>query len=629
MSNQVSVSSRVLAFLLPAILGLSCVERDWSFCSPQDKCQTGYTCTADWRCVRDVDGGADGLVAVDSNGTADQAIGTDSPAVPDAAAIGRDAAAPDSVSSPPDAALSTRPDGPEPDAAPLTASPDAPVDTRPDSPAYVAPDAPAPVPDAPATGGPADAPSADAPFIGPTVDAAGSCSADKDCSSQNPLCLGNRCAKCSRDSDCEGRTGTLACEVTSGLCVACTANKHCIGAAGTCDTTTNQCVGCVTRNDCAGACLTCSSAGVCMAVKNQDDPGVCVGTCDSTGACKSKQGQSCQTVAAGCAAGTTCSPDGVCCNSTCDQACHSCLGSKTGGVDGTCANETTGTVCGSGQYCNAGICGNGCLIGGTLYASGAASSTNPCQTCQPSVSPTSWSPLGNGTVCGSGRTCSAGICQCTTGTDCGTSGCINVSGSDSSHCGSCTNVCPAGQSCNSGKCACTTGAPACGGCLAWDFEWGSSPSPWSLELPPDIASVGLFNGATNIGITHSQYMSPGAASLAAPIEIGGANTLSAVVTVSLYCTVNLSGYSGWAYVYFAGSVPLTDWTNQLGVKTWNSSGMEDNFTPFFGNIPTNQWFKVSLSFSSSVPVDHMAIVLAPSGNWTGTMYVDDVVINGL
>jgi hypothetical protein len=57
--------------------------------------------------------------------------------------------------------------------------------------------------------------------------------------------------------------------------------------------------------------------------------------------------------------------------------------------------------------------------------------------------------------------------------------------------------------------------------------------------------------------------------------------------------------------------------------------MEDNFTPFFGNIPTNQWFKVSLSFSSSVPVDHMAIVLAPSGNWTGTMYVDDVVINGL
>ena len=109
MNNQLSVSSRVLAFLLPAILGVSCVERDWAFCSPQDKCQTGYTCTADWKCVLAVDGGADGLLAVDSNGTADQAIGTDSPAVPDAAAIGRDAAEPDSVSSAPDAALSSRP----------------------------------------------------------------------------------------------------------------------------------------------------------------------------------------------------------------------------------------------------------------------------------------------------------------------------------------------------------------------------------------------------------------------------------------------------------------------------------------------------------------------------------------
>jgi hypothetical protein len=93
----------------------------------------------------------------------------------------------------------------------------------------------------------------------------------------------------------------------------------------------------------------------------------------------------------------------------------------------------------------------------------------------------------------------------------------------------------------------------------------------------------------------------------------------------------LSGYSGWAYVYFAGSYPLSDWTNQLLVDTWVSSGSkQDHFAPYFGNIPTNEWFKLALGpFQSPVPVDRIGITLTPSTNWTGTMYVDDVVINGL
>jgi hypothetical protein len=84
MSNQLVACSRVLALVLPATLGLSCVERDWSFCSPQDECQKGFTCTVDWRCVQEVDGGADALAAVDGYGTADRAISVDGPALPDA-----------------------------------------------------------------------------------------------------------------------------------------------------------------------------------------------------------------------------------------------------------------------------------------------------------------------------------------------------------------------------------------------------------------------------------------------------------------------------------------------------------------------------------------------------------------
>ena len=57
-----------------------------------------------------------------------------------------------------------------------------------------------------------------APDVRP-VDAPGTCSADKECPSQTPLCLGNRCAKCATDADCVGRSGP-AC-AGSGLCVGC------------------------------------------------------------------------------------------------------------------------------------------------------------------------------------------------------------------------------------------------------------------------------------------------------------------------------------------------------------------------------------------------------------------------
>jgi len=159
---------------------------------------------------------------------------------------------------------------------------------------------------------PAEAPIdvlADAP-----VDAPGTCSMDKDCPVQTPLCLGSKCAKCTTDTDCVGRTGP-ACQTSSGLCVACTADKYCTGTAAKCNTTTNQCAGCVVRSDCSGVCQACTS-GVCTSVKNQDDPGVCAGTCDSNGACKAKQGQICQS-------GTDCvggiCSDGYCCNRACSS----------------------------------------------------------------------------------------------------------------------------------------------------------------------------------------------------------------------------------------------------------------------------------------------------------------------
>jgi hypothetical protein len=305
---------------------------------------------------------------------------------------------------------------------------------------------------------------------------------------------------------------------------------------------------------------------------------------------------------------------------------NSCQTCQTASELTSWTSSANGANCGTGQVCSGGTCHSGCWIDGTLVSSGNANPANTCQTCKPASSVSGWSTSADSTPCGTGKACSAGTCQCTTGTDCGASGCLDVNGNDINHCGSCTKACVAGQGCSLGICSCTKGAPACGGCLAWDFEWGANPSPWSLESSAGATSP---NGATNIGITQSKH-NGGASSLIAPILIDGGNTHLAEVTVSLPCKTNLSGYSGWAYVYFAGDYPLTDFSNQLVVDTWSSSGTAgDHVVPYFGNIPTNAWFKLDLGFLSSVQVDRIGIILTPTSNWTGTMYVDDVVINGL
>ena len=194
----------------------------------------------------------------------------------------------------------------------------------------------------------------DGPPDVPVAEAPGTCSTDKECLAQAPLCLDNRCAKCAADTDCAGRAGP-AC-ATSGLCVACTSNKHCTGGAKTCDTATNQCVGCVTRSDCSGACQSCTS-GVCTAVQGKEDPVFCDGTCDSTGACKKKQGQACLKTA-DCAGGIPC-VDGYCCNSSCAGSCQAC---DVANSFGTCTTLSNGTAPHTGHPpCDgSGICKGTC-----------------------------------------------------------------------------------------------------------------------------------------------------------------------------------------------------------------------------------------------------------------------------
>jgi hypothetical protein len=305
----------------------------------------------------------------------------------------------------------------------------------------------------------------------------GTCISDKDCPTQTPLCLANKCAKCTADTDCSGRTGP-ACETTSGLCVACTADKYCTSAAAKCNTTTNQCTGCLTRSDCSGTCRACTS-GVCTLVKNQDDPGVCAGTCDASGACKAKQGQACST-STDCVGGIC--ADGYCCNSLCNNSCEACNITQ---ALGTCTALSAGATPRSGHPpCTSSDsrCPSSCQGSSTCTPSTSTCGQTSCSSDHLSYQVTG--TCSNGTcntpplaACAPGKYCpgSAGTCalqtdgscqnnyecrsnNCTGGICCspgwtGCSGtCADVS-IDPAHCGGCGFACDSTtQACNNGSC---------------------------------------------------------------------------------------------------------------------------------------------------------------------------------
>ena len=101
-------------------------------------------------------------------------------------------------------------------------------------------------------------------------------------------------------------------------------------------------------------------------------------------------------------------------------------------------NATDGTACGAGAICLTGACVSGCKIGGVDYATNTINPSNPCQSCQPSISASSWSGLADGTDCGNGQVCALAVC----GSQCNIDGKVQPSGTANP-----SNVC---QSCQPG-----------------------------------------------------------------------------------------------------------------------------------------------------------------------------------
>jgi hypothetical protein len=332
-------------------------------------------------------------------------------------------------------------------------------------------------------------------------------------------CDGARC-----DFTC-GSMKKCANKCTTGCCVDtdCAAQA---GMAGQCDTSTNTCsytcaagfkpcgvgrciptTGCCAQSDCPGACRACSAANTCVAVVNADDTDSCAGTCDATGACKSNPGQTCQT-GAGCITGTTCAPDGYCCNTACANSCEACdlpgflgtctpiasgnphgnraaCGSAGTTCGGTCGNRPDGacayptTSCGGPQVCVGGVRRSASVCDGagqcpapvmTTCATGCNAAGNDCLTCAAGQA------VCNGTCCQAGQGCCSGACVDTT--------------SSPQHCGGGCQICAGLRTrCSAGQCVqCLTDADCAGSTPSCDPATHACvcrrPSPGNVLLNP-------------------------------------------------------------------------------------------------------------------------------------------------
>lgn len=93
-----------------------------------------------------------------------------------------------------------------------------------------------------------------------------------------------------------------------------------------------------------------------------------------------------------------------------NNGCQICTG--VGTKTPSWSTSSDGTLCGADGdgVCSAGVCVTGCEIGGVYYSENAPDPSNACQSCQPGVSRTTWTHVANGTNCGGGLVCSAGVC---------------------------------------------------------------------------------------------------------------------------------------------------------------------------------------------------------------------------
>jgi hypothetical protein len=278
---------------------------------------------------------------------------------------------------------------------------------------------------------------------------------------------------------------------------------------------------------------------LCQVCEPSSDPGgwTAVGggnACGSGNVCTAAG-----TCTAGCAIGGAGYPAGAANAADICQVCNPALS-----VNGWSAG-TDNVVCGSGQVCRGGACIAGCAINGFVLP-GALDTLNPCQSCQPMVSTTSFSPLPDGSGCqdADGNViCKGGLC---TSTCAGAQPC--PSANDVCQAGSCTPGCLIGGTFFSPGASDVDGGGIVtdGGlvplCCAPSLSTGSWTPEWATEgygagaglITVSAADLGGFNGP---GVITANYT----AGTATVLYNNGNGTLSAPAAYNLGLSPYMAG----------------------------------------------------------------------------------------
>jgi hypothetical protein len=334
---------------------------------------------------------------------------------------------------------------------------------------------------------------------------------------------------------------------------------------------------------------------------------VAAGNVDLTNACQQcdpSQSTSSWTIAGD---GTPCGGGMICVSDNCSAHCdiggtiysngsvnpgNACLECVPGQSTSGWSNEPDGLSCAGGEVCASGACTPDCYIGGNLVAPGTPSPANPCLSCQPATSTTSYSDVTDGTPCGTGLSCAGGVC-------CGGAhGTLTCGGSpvdtclDDLNCGSCGATCTPPNGCFAGACQLPALLPTARDSMA-------------VATGPDgrIYAMGGFLFSTNVTVATVEIFDPRTnqwatgASLPTPVEFAGAVADATGVFV-------MGGYDCAT-------------SNQCN----NGTGTTEAFAQFL-NVSSGVWSKSSSSpvtFSDTFPaIGPAGVFFMPGGLGTAS-----------
>lgn len=329
--------------------------------------------------------------------------------------------------------------------------------------------------DAPAV----DAPPSDAPL--PDIPDTGRCVADTDCpgmaceltsgrcvpctAARQDLCPAtqhceaNRCVDgCRSDEGCASSPMASRCDLGSHTCVRCVDDAHC-NDGQLCRA--NQCItGCSPTRACPGGGACCD--GACFDPQSSaENCGVCGTRCMTAGGTPACQAGRCVVGA--------CNPDRADCDSDATNGCETDVSASLAHC-GMCGN-TCATRPNALSTCAAGACGFTCEDGFADCDGDASSgcevatstSTAHCGACRNACS----AGANASATCTDGRcatACNEGFADCDGDAD---NGCEVATSTSISHCGACRNACSAGanasSTCSSGRCGavCNEGFADC------------------------------------------------------------------------------------------------------------------------------------------------------------------------